>query len=162
MPKASKSPVMAPSTASAFKKRSSGLLQLPSGEVVKVKNLGGLKALLSDGMIPNSLMPLVESAMTSGQVPDMKEVITKDSKIDYSLVDDMMHLNDQIAMRCVVEPKVHPVPENEKDRDDDLLYIDEIPEEDKMFIFQWVTGGTKDVEAFRKELESSMVAMGTE
>jgi hypothetical protein len=41
-------------------------------------------------------------------------------------------------------------------RDDELVYVDEVAEEDKMFLFQVVTGGTTDVESFREELGSTM------
>ena len=160
MPKHTKAP-LAPSAASAFKKRSGGLLTLPSGETVKVKNPGGIRAFISAGMIPNSLMSLVESSL-AGKPIDIKDALAPDGEINTDMVTDMMALNDRITMACVVEPKVYPVPEDEEDRQDDRLYVDELEDDDKMFIFQWATGGTKDISQFRRELSSAMDSLASE
>ena len=63
-------------------------------------------------------------------------------------------------VQCSVEPKVHPAPEDEADRDDDLLYPDDIEDMDKMFVFQWVSGGTTDLETFRQRYSSNMASLG--
>jgi len=138
-----------------FKKRLGGLIELPSGAVVKYKNPGGLQAFITSKSIPNSLMGIVEKALGKGKGIKIDDIISED-KIDPELLADIMILTDTVMLRSVIEPPVHPVPESETDRDDDLLYVDEFPAEDKQFMFQLITGGTKDLETFRQQLNSGM------
>jgi len=66
------------------------------------------------------------------------------------LLAEMMQTLDSIAVYCFLEPKCHNIPE-EGDKDPELLYVDEVELDDKMFLFQAATGGTKDLERFRAE-----------
>lgn len=151
-----------------FKKRLGGLLELPSGAVVKVRNPGGMRVFLDSGMIPNSLMKIIQDGLDKGK-PAAPGDIVKDGKIDPAMLTDMMTMMDNIAIKVIVEPPVMPAltemdliewntahPEESLDtveqlRSEDKLYVDEFPDEDKMFIFQWVSGGTKDLETFRQQ-----------
>jgi len=85
----------------------------------------------------------------------------------------MYALVDQIVVELAVNPQVHPLPTHDEDgdeledddavqaeKDDDLLYVDEIEDEDKMFLFQWCTGGTEDVATFRSEAQASLADLG--
>ena len=152
-----------------FKKRLGGIIELPSGLVVKWRNPGGLRAFLSEGVIPNSLLPMIENSLKNKQGVDEQELseLIKDT----DRVAEMMKMYDNIAMRCIVEPKIYPVPtwddvtaNNEEHPDapaeepgdlryEDRLYADELPDDDKMYLFQLITGGTKDLETFRKQQE---------
>lgn len=156
----------------AIKARVGGLTELPSGITVQVRNTGGLQAFLSAGIIPNSLMSIVKKGMAGNQVG--AEEIMPDGEIDPALLSDMNELLNKIANRVIVDPVFNLVPSAEdmkkwnksnpnkkvsspeELRRDDLLYVDELPEEDKMFIFQWVTGGTRDLERFREQHAASM------
>ena len=164
------------SSVAEFKKRSGGLTELPSGLVVKLKNKGGMRAFMASGIIPNSLMGIINDAIQKGTQPDMTGIFKDDGSMDEALIDDMLLLTDRVVMDTMVDPKVFPAPteddvqewnrthkaksaqvEDPDDlRDDDLLYVDEVDAEDKMFIFQWVTGGTQSVAQFRKELAAGM------
>jgi hypothetical protein len=146
-----------------FKKRLGGVMELPSGAVVKVRNPGGLKAFLGNGSIPNSLMPIVQKAVNNGKAVSADEmgIIGEDGSIDPEVLSDMMSMIDNVLLQTVKEPKVYPVPEDEEDRDDDLLYVDEFPDEDKQFLFQWVSGGTRDLEQFRREYSSAVDSVAT-
>jgi hypothetical protein len=55
---------------------------------------------------------------------------------------------DNVTIYCVVEPMVNPLPADGV-RNDDLLYVDEIDLEDKLFILNFGVGGSRDLEAFR-------------
>jgi hypothetical protein len=153
-----------------FKKRLGGVMELPSGLVVKAKNPGGLRAFLNSGLIPNSLMKIIQEGLDKGSGKNVAINITKDGKIDPEMLTDMMSMMDNIAVQVVVEPQIFPTiteadlekwngehPENEpmtsieQLRRDDRLYADELPDDDKMFLFQWVSGGTKDLETFRRQ-----------
>jgi hypothetical protein len=75
-------------------------------------------------------------------------------------------LLDRITLATVVEPKVYPVPEGESEseivnaegrpvgvlvtgRNPDRLYVDDVDLEDKLFIMQFVVGGSADLSEFR-------------
>ncbi len=75
---------------------------------------------------------------------------------------EIMDTMDAVIIHMVVEPKIYPVPDNEENRDEDLLYIDEVNEEDKTFIWQYAVGGTRDVEKFRQGLQEYMEPMEQE
>lgn len=150
-----------------FKKRMGGIMELPSGSVVKLKNPGGMQAFLSADIIPNELMGIIQASLKKGTAPKPEQItqamgldkIEEDPTLMLAKLDEMTLMMDAIALKCIVEPPVLPVPENEADRDDDLLYIDEFPLEDKNFIFQWVSGGTRDLATFRQEFGTSMAAV---
>lgn len=148
-----------------FKRRTQAIVTLPSGFKVKLRNPGGMQAFFSTGLIPNSLMNIVNQGIKTGDV-SMKD-LSPDGNVDDKMISDMSRLMDDIALRCMVEPKLNPVP-NEKDlaawnkankdnkltdvedlRSDDKLYVDEIDEEDKLFIFHWMSSGVTDLETFR-------------
>lgn len=126
-------------------------LDLPSGKTIKVRPATGFKPLIKAGIIPNSLMSIVMSALNKGEEPDLSAF----SK-DLSKINEMLELMDAITIFTVVEPEIKSITDVEGDRDPDSLYVDEVAEEDKMFIFQWVTGGTRDLEQFRKEAGSTL------
>ena len=50
-------------------------------------------------------------------------------------------------------------PENAMDRSNDIVYTDEMDDEDKMFIMQFAMAGAKDLETFRTEQASTMDAV---
>lgn len=158
------------STAAAWKQSSQGVdLEVPSGNVCKARPVG-MQVFLERGMIPNSLMPIVRQAL-KGEEPEIKM-----DDINEEQITEMMALFDAVTVYCVVEPKVHRVPRyTDKDaeegrcqqdqvgtsvpieeRDGGKLFVDEVDFEDKQFIFQWVVGGTRDLERFREEQGAGM------
>lgn len=133
-----------PTSASNWKK-SGAVLTLPSGNVVRVKN-PGIMGMAHAGMVPNGLMSLIMDSVQKGSEPKAEELFSADLKVD-----EMFQMIDSAVLMMVVEPEIHSVPDSPEERNPDLLYIDDINEEDKMFLWQWSTGGTTDVEQFRKE-----------
>lgn len=161
-----------------FKKRLGGLMQLPSGAVVKTRNPGGLRVFMDAGVIPNSLMAMIQKSLKSGIKPSAEDIMP-DGELDPQMINDMTALLDHIAIKCIVEPPVNPVPteadmqvwnknnpdeqitDPEELRSDDQLYIDEFPDIDKQFLFQWISGGTRDLETFRQKHEQSVASLAT-
>lgn len=157
-----------------FKARIGGIQQLPSGLVVKVRNPGGLTAFIANGTIPNSLLTIVKD--TLDQSLSKEEMVKKANALaeDLDSMGDVMKLMDIITYQVITEPKVRPIPTeddvtrhnilNPEDqvstpddlRSDDVLYVDEIDQEDKQFLFQWITGGTRDLESFREQHERNV------
>lgn len=165
------------SSAQSFKKKRGQVLELPSGNVVRAQK-AGLQAFIMKGNVPNSLMTIVGEALEKGQTMDINKMVgANDGQIDMDMVTDMYEMTNSLVIASLVEPKVHPVPTdadlevwNTKNpdnqvstpdelRDDELLYVDEVDDEDKMFLFQWCSGGTDDVATFREEARASMDAL---
>lgn len=165
------------SSVADFKAKQGGLMTLPSGLVMKLKNPGGLRVFLENGSVPNALMGIAQEALDKGKPANMKGVIDS-GQLDEEAINGMLEMMDKVMITCAVEPKVHPVPTDDdllvwnKGRakssqtddpqdlkSDDLLYVDEIAEEDKMFVFQWVTGGVTDVAQFREGLTAELATL---
>lgn len=147
------------SSVSEFKKKNTSVEELPSGMVVKLRNPGGLKAFLGTGDIPNSLMPIIQKALDKGKNVDIQNELMSDGKLDPKLLNDMMKMMDNVAVMTMVEPNLQPEPKSEEDRSDDTLYVDEVPDDDKQYIFSWISGDVKDLETFREQRESGVDAV---
>lgn len=142
-----------------FKNRMRAILELPSGLTVKARNPGGLQAFLDqNGSIPNSLMAIVQEGLRKGKAPDVEEFM-KDGQFDPAMMSDMDTMLNVLVTKVIIEPPVLPVPKSEDDRSDEQLYADEIPLDDKMFLYQWVAGGTKDLETFRKQYDTGVASV---
>lgn len=130
-------------------------LSLPSGNVCLARRRT-LDVFMKEGRIPNSLMSIVQQQMneTDGKNSSAMDESLGEIMDDPQKLADITRLADEVVIQCVVEPKVHRAPDDEEDRDDELLYVDEVDLDDKMFIFSWSVGGTKDLERFRQESTS--------
>jgi len=62
-----------------------------------------------------------------------------------------MTLVDKIVCSVLVEPVVLPVPEDEEDRTDDQLYVDEVSVDDKLHIFGFAVGGADELQPFPEQ-----------
>jgi hypothetical protein len=156
-----------------FKSRMGGIMELPSGRVMKLKNPGGLQAFIANGTIPNSL-----SGKTGPKATRAAAELSK----DVDSLADMLKMLDLVMIQAAKEPRVHEVPTQEmlerhnilhpentfetvddwRDSREDDLFVDEIEETDKQFVFQWVSGGVRDLETFRAQLSSNVAAVSAE
>lgn len=158
--KTAKAEASVSSVADIKKRRNGILLALPSGITIKARKVELRTFLDSPTDVPNPLLAVVEEAINKGQGMDMDKIIGKDGvQVDLSMVREMYDMVDKVVIAVCVEPQVHPNPEDEADRDDDLLYADEFDEEDKMFLFQWCQGGTSDIAQFRRETEQGLASL---
>lgn len=148
------------SSASNFKRASKGFEQeLPSGNVV-IMRVPGLPTLLSEGLLPDSLTSIIQS-----QINDRSGAKASNPGMDVSTPEElasMFDAFDKVFARCVVEPEVefyrdsqgNSIPD--EDRNDEIVYTDEVDLDDKIFVFNVVSGGTKDLEKFRSEFSAGM------
>lgn len=150
----------AASDISAFKKRTKGVpLPLPSGLIVHAKRVE-LQTLVVQGNVPNPLMEVVSEAIAKGENADIGKMVGVDEgEIDLDMVRDMFDMVEKVCMESITQPKIHNTPALGEERMDDLLYIDEVDSEDKMFIYQWACGGTSDVATFREEARADMATL---
>lgn len=153
------SPVRATSVAAWKKTTVPALTEMPSGNLMRIRKIG-LQALIKTGVMPNSLLQMSQKAVAKGQKAegpsddDLLGLINDPKKVEE--IGDFMN---KVTVLCAYEPKVHPIPDEGVERDEELLYVDEIEEEDKMFLFQVVTGGTTDLESFRAETGAAMASL---
>jgi hypothetical protein len=124
-------------------------LELPSGKTCLARPVG-VEAFLKAGVIPNSLMKVISKAL--GETPTAADIDLSELMGDLSenpeMLQDVFAMADNVTIYCVVEPMVNPLPADGV-RNDDLLYVDEIDLEDKLFILNFGVGGSRDLEAFR-------------
>lgn len=146
-------------------------LKLPSGNVCRVKR-PGVPSLIAGGFFPDTLTPIAQQAVDDGkrgkkhsqeELQDQFRQFLASPK-DIAM---MFEMTDRITAHCVVEPacEYHMTRETEEDpweeipeedRDPEVLYTDEVDFEDKLFIFQYVVGGSRDLQSFREQLATSM------
>jgi hypothetical protein len=167
-PKKVKPQNLAPTPASSWKGKAQILphpLPLPSGNVCMVKRVG-MESFLKGGVIPNSLLGVVQESMDNARkgktMTKAQEVkLTKQISNDPQQLEDMLTLVDEVVLQVVVEPEVLRPPEEDSDeeRDEDSLYVDEVDINDKMFIFNYVVGGSNDSARFREEAEQRVAAL---
>lgn len=132
--------------AKTWKSNKQGIeVTVPSGNVCLARRVG-MEVFLQQGMIPNTLLPIVRAAMSSGEAPDVSM-----ESMDDGMLQDIISLVNAVCVYIVQEPVLRQVPPEGELRDDDVLYVDEVDLDDKMFLFNWAVGGTADAERFREE-----------
>lgn len=157
----SRNPANKPTSVSSWKKSSQAApVQLPSGNYMRIKKMG-IRFFIQTGMMPNSLMSLVQKSIDKGKGSqegptdaEMLELLQDPQKLK-----DIADFFERMVVFVAEEPQVFPVPEDGVERDPELLYVDEIDFDDQSFIFQVVTGGTTELETFREEHQSTMASI---
>ncbi len=157
------------SSASDFKKKDKGIeLELPSGEVCLIKR-PGVEGLIADGVFSDRLLPVIQKSIDAAKGGKSSSVDIDGVMADTKLMADIMQTYDKVCAKVVIAPKVvlhrretepgvwEDIPDEE--RDDEKVYTDEVDLDDKIFIFQFVMGGSDDLARFREQLESSMAAV---
>lgn len=145
----------APTSARAWKGKQGVLVELPSGNVARVKT-PGMPAFLRAGVIPDTLTPIVRKMMTGKAGQDE---VTEALQGNDQAIEDLLRLYDVVTVEAMVEPAVLPTPLRNAARDLDALYVDEIAFDDKAFIFSVAVGGTTDLETFRSEQEQALASL---
>jgi hypothetical protein len=126
-------------------------VEMPSGNTGIIRRRP-LQAFLKAGLIPNDLLPIIQEALKAGKTEIKPEEIMQDDK----KVVGVLELIDVVVVACMVEPEVLPAPVKESERDEDLLYVDEIDWDDKQFIYTYAIGSVADLEAFREQQKANV------
>lgn len=143
-----------PTSAAAWKKKTGDglLLRVPSGNIIKIRT-PGMDAFLTEGVIPNGLIPLIMDMMKQAKagVDETPEDELIAMLEDRAKIEQIVTLANAVSIYCAVEPAIHPLPEDGEERDEELLYVDDVDFNDKMYIFAVATGGIEGLERFRAE-----------
>lgn len=145
------------SSAKGWKKNKTTELEVPSGNVCLVIRKP-LDTFLKEGRIPNPLLPIVMKAVggdvseddLKAELNDYVESAKEKPEVAQDMITSMTELVDAVVIDCVLEPRVSPALLAGEEYDEDILYVDEVDMDDKMFIFNFVVGGAGDLERFRE------------
>lgn len=137
-------------------------VQLPSGVVVKVKRIS-IPKLLSEGVFPDTLARLITEKLDGDKKGQKSDDVDVSSLLgNQEQLEALFTAMDKMTLMTVVEPKVLSNVDDEgnkiadEDRDEEAIYVDEIELDDKVFLFQYSVGGTKELEPFRAELDTAV------
>jgi hypothetical protein len=181
--KTSPSPLpAAASSISDFRKGSAtSIITLPSGNCVETRR-PGIHEFMSSGVIPDSLRPMVVAMVEQGQRKTPSQRKADEARLAKAMQDaigdprqlaEMMRAMKRVAALTWINPKLvfHEkeislghgpewvvIPQEERDLET-YLYTDEIDEEDITFTFNYVAGGTGDLERFRQDTGASVAAL---
>lgn len=136
-------------------------ITVPSGQTCLVKR-PGVEGLIELGLLDkvDGLTGLVDQKhikRVKGEKTVDVEALAKDTD---SLMNVIKTVNE-IVVHVVLEPKLLPVPEEGTERDAEAVYVDDVDLEDKMFIFQYSIGGSKDLEKFRQQSKQNVGGVDT-
>ena len=155
------------SSAASFKKgRTGNLVELPSGNAVRMTR-PGLTGLIADGLLSDSFSRIAAEQIDRAKGGEQLDPEAEQQKMiaemlrDPQKLADLMASFDKVVVRTWTEPKVaaavYPAghdragePLDPVDRNDNQLYTDEIEFDDKAFTFQYVSGGDSDIDRFRE------------
>jgi hypothetical protein len=127
-------------------------LLLPSGNTCLVTR-PGVQGLIKMGVLDSldSLTSIVQKDHLDTNDPKkMQAAVSEFAKRPADLLEGM-RIIDKTVCAVIVNPHVEMPPESDQDRDGQVIYADDVDEDDKMFIFQFVVGGTRDIESFRAQ-----------
>lgn len=138
-------------------------LEVPSGQLCLVKR-PGVQGLIQAGVLHkiDSLTALVQSKHINRVQPGAGGASVEGINVaslmeDPKALDDIMHTVDRVVCHVVVQPPVYMTPNDVTNRKPGVIYADMVDLIDKMFIFNYVVGGSSDLETFRSGLD---VAVG--
>lgn len=148
-------------------------LEVPSGGMCQVKRVGPIeliKAGLFDRLdVLGSLVQTEHVDRVAGRAPEKKSPEALQVQQMQELIKDKSKLLeaekliDQVVLHVVKQPELHAVPEQPTEddqprnwREPGLVYVDTVDFTDKVFIFQFVVGGSADLESFRQEFQKTL------
>jgi hypothetical protein len=134
---------------------------VPSGQTCLVRR-PGMEGLMKAGILHNvdSLSQIVnEKHLKRVDGKATQEIDMGSLMQDSSGMDEVMLVVDKVICHCVVKPEVHRTPNDVTSRRPGVVYANMVDLVDKMFLFNFVVGGTRDLERFRGGLDSVVGSM---
>jgi len=128
-------------------------LTLPSGQVVLARK-PGIQQLMVEGVLHkmDNLTALVDSEhVKKGKNGKPDAINVKALLGDEKALAGILHTVDRVMCSVVIRPHVEMSPNDITRRQSGVIYADTVGIEDKMFLFNWALGGSKDIERFRQE-----------
>lgn len=142
-------------------------LEVPSGQLCLVKR-PGVEGLLREGVLRDmdSFTSLVQAkhinrvqkgkSSKAEQQPDETQAQIAELFSDPDKFANILHVVDRVICHVVVKPAINMTPNDPTRRDPSAIYADMVDMADKMFIFNFVVGGSRDIERFLGESDSAV------
>jgi hypothetical protein len=172
MPPTEETPTVNSVWATAIPINTTELITLPSGQTCYARRLG-LEGIMTAGLLgdADSLTAFVGTkhirrVRGANKKPDGEEVDGRSVMQDPEALKRIVFLVDRATPMIVSDPVVHThfrylddgttqmIPQEE--REPGQIYTDMIQLQDKMFLFNFAIGGTRDLERFRNESASAV------
>lgn len=147
-------------------------ITVPSGQTCRAKRLG-MEGLMAAGILgeADSLTEYVgrkhmKQIRGANGTPDGEELNLKSIMGDPKALQALVMMTDRAMPLIVMEPPVllhftedakgvtTRIPEDQ--REAGKVYTDQLGLEDKMFLYQYAVGGTRDIERFRSESKTAV------
>jgi hypothetical protein len=139
-------------------------ITVPSGQLCLVRR-PGMEGLMKAGVLHNvdSLSQIVnEKHLKRVQGKPTNEIDMSSLMQDDKGMDEVMNVIDKVICHCVVQPVVHRTPNDVTNRKPGVIYADMVDLVDKLFLFNYVVGGTRDLESFRSGLDTVVGSVETQ
>lgn len=143
---------------------------LPSGQTCRLKKLS-METIAEMGLMDDldtftgAVLPTPPSKKAKGKGAKVLTEEEQNGEVMKSMLKNkeaflkMLATVNRVVIGCVLEPQVLPEPAAGEDRDEELVYIDDIDFEDKMLIFAEVFDGMSKFESFRARQSDVMGTM---
>ena len=115
------------------------LVEMPSKVVFEIRRPDLVK-MVKNGLIPADIAVDI-------QVEAEKE----NPKLNGRQFQEYCKMLDAVAIASIVTPEVRNGEVTDSDYDNGIISVDDIDQDDKAFIFNYVNTGVKDLKPFRKE-----------
>lgn len=155
-------------------------ITLPSGETCRIRGAMGITDLITEGVLDS--MDALTGIVATKTIPKAQgrpvKVSTQDIMSDPAKFKELLRTVDKIACYAVLEPEIvtnlrpivdangQPVTGEDgkpafqeipvDERDEDLIYVDQIPETDRFEIMNLCMGGLKGLATFRGDSEEAL------
>lgn len=128
--------------------------EVPSGQLCLLRR-PGMEGLMKAGVLHNvdTLSQIVNSRHLG---EDKKTLDVKSLADDEEAISQVSYVVDKVVVHCVVKPEIQMTPNDVTLRKPGVVYTDMVDLVDKMAIFNFVVGGTRDMESFRSGLLESV------
>lgn len=130
-------------------------LELPSGQLCLAQRPGPA-GLMAAGLLEDLDMLSTVLPKTMGGKSQKKDFDSSHLMRNPEMVKQAMRLVDRVVVYVVQKPVITEEPADPADKERGKIYPSTIDLTDKMFIFNWAVGGTRDLQRFRGELQESM------
>lgn len=128
--------------------------RVPSGQLCLVRR-PGMEGLMKSGVLHNvdSLSQIVNEKHLKRAKGKADEINMSSLMEDEEGLEQVMTVIDKVICHCVVKPEIFRAPNDVTLRKPGVVYTDMVDLVDKMAIFNFVVGGTRDMESFRAGLD---------
>jgi hypothetical protein len=130
-------------------------LTLPSGQRCLAQRPGP-EGLMAAGMLDDLDMLSTVLPQIAGKGKAAKKFNPAELMKNPAMFGQAMQLINRVTVHVVVKPELTPEPTDPRDKEVGKIYPSSVSLEDKMFLFNWAAGGTRDLATFRERLEASV------